>query len=72
MSGTPDAWRTRLQGLVETFMTVWNCSKPVIAVVNGYALGGACELVQVCDVKIASDRAIMGEPESGRGLGRRC
>ncbi|MAF37619.1 MAG: hypothetical protein CL696_01835 [Chloroflexi bacterium] len=53
-------------------MTVWNCTKPVIAVVSGYALGGACELVQVCDVKIASDRAIMGEPESGRGLGRRC
>ena len=61
-SGSPDAWRTRLQGLVQTFMTVWNCSKPVIAAVNGYALGGACESVQVCDIKIASDRAIMGEP----------
>ncbi len=68
-SGTPDAWRTRLQGLVETFMTVWNCTKPVIAAVNGYALGGACELVQVCDVKIASDRAIMGEPEIRAGFG---
>ncbi|MCH8894367.1 MAG: enoyl-CoA hydratase/isomerase family protein [Chloroflexi bacterium] len=69
LSGTPDAWRTRLQGLVETFMTVWNCSKPVIAAVNGYALGGACELVQVCDIKIASDRAIMGEPEIRAGFG---
>ncbi len=69
MSSTPDAWRTRLQGLVETFMTVWNCSKPVIAAVNGYALGGACELVQVCDIKIASDRAIMGEPEIRAGFG---
>ena len=68
-SGTADAWRTRLQGLVETFMTVWNCSKPVIAAVNGYALGGACELVQVCDIKIASDRAIMGEPEIRAGFG---
>ena len=68
-SGTPDAWRTRLQGLVETFMTVWNCSKPVIAAVNGYALGGACELVQVCDIKIASDRAILGEPEIRAGFG---
>lgn len=69
MSGTPDAWRTRLQGLVETFMTVWNCSKPVIAAVNGYALGGACELVQVCDIKIASELAIMGEPEIRSGFG---
>ena len=68
-SGTVDAWRTRLQGLVKTFMTVWNCSKPVIAAVNGYALGGACELVQVCDIKIASDRAIMGEPEIRAGFG---
>ena len=69
LAGTPDAWRTRLLGLVETFMTVWNCSKPVIAAVNGYALGGACELVQVCDIKIASDRAVMGEPEIRAGFG---
>ncbi|MDA1129422.1 MAG: enoyl-CoA hydratase/isomerase family protein [Chloroflexi bacterium] len=68
-TGTVDAWRTRLLGLVETFMTVWNCSKPVIAAVNGYALGGACELVQVCDIKIASDRAFMGEPEIRAGFG---
>ena len=69
LTGKVDAWRTHLQGLVETFMTVWNCSKPVIAAVNGYALGGACELVQVCDIKIASDRAIMGEPEIRAGFG---
>ena len=68
-TSTVDAWRTRLQGLVETFMTVWNCSKPVIAAVNGYALGGACELVQVCDIKIASDRAVLGEPEIRAGVG---
>lgn len=68
-TGSVDAWRTRLQGLVETFMTVWNCGKPVIAAVNGYALGGACELVQVCDIKIASDRAMMGEPEIRAGFG---
>ncbi|NQW24429.1 MAG: enoyl-CoA hydratase/isomerase family protein [SAR202 cluster bacterium] len=67
--GSVDAWRTRLQGLVKTFMTVWNCSKPVIAAVNGYALGGACELVQVCDIKLASDRAILGEPEIRAGFG---
>jgi|TARA_B100000809_G_scaffold243121_1_gene267835 enoyl-CoA hydratase len=41
----------------------------VIAAVNGYALGGACKLVQVCDIKIASDRAILGEPEIRAGFG---
>ena len=69
LSGPPDAWRTHLLGLVDTLMMVWNLSKPVIAAVNGYALGGACELVQVCDVKIASDRAVLGEPEIRAGFG---
>ncbi|HIF43619.1 MAG TPA: hypothetical protein EYQ67_05700 [Dehalococcoidia bacterium] len=38
-----------------------NSNKPVIATVNGYALDGGCELVQVCDVKIASDKVVTGE-----------
>ena len=68
-SGSPDQWRTHLQELIDTFMKVWNLPKPVIAAVNGYALGGACELVQVCDVKIASERAVLGEPEIRAGFG---
>lgn len=67
--GSPDVWRSHLQELIDTFMKVWHLSKPVIAAVNGYALGGACELVQVCDVKIASDRAVLGEPEIRAGFG---
>ena len=67
--GTPDQWRSHLQELIDTFMKVWNLPKPVIAAVNGYALGGACELVQVCDVKIASERAVLGEPEIRAGFG---
>ena len=65
----PDAWRSHLKSHIDTFLKVWNLSKPVIAAVNGYALAGACELVQVCDVKIASDRAVMGEPEIRAGVG---
>ena len=68
-SKTADSYRTPIRGLIDTFMTVWNCSKPVIAAVNGYALGGGCELVQVCDIKIASDQAIMGEPSIRAGIG---
>ena len=69
LSGSPDQWRSHLQELIDTFMKVWNLPKPVIAAVNGYALGGACELVQVCDVKIASERAVLGEPEIRAGFG---
>lgn len=65
----PDAWREHLKSHIDTFMMVWNLSQPVIAAVNGYALGGACELVQVCDIKIASERAMFGEPEIRAEMG---
>ena len=65
----PDQWRERLKKHVEDFLLIWNLSKPVIAAVNGYALGGACEMVQICDIKIASDRALLGEPEIRAGFG---
>ena len=64
-----DTRREQLKSHVDTFMMIWNLSKPVIAAVNGFALAGACELVQVCDIKIASERAVLGEPEIRAGLG---
>ncbi|MDA8213201.1 MAG: enoyl-CoA hydratase-related protein [Clostridia bacterium] len=45
-----------------------NTTKPTIAAINGYALGGGCELALVCDLRIASEQARLGLPETGVGI----
>jgi enoyl-CoA hydratase len=47
---------------------LWNLSKPTIAMVDGFALGGGCEVACSCDIRIASDRSKFGAPEINLGL----
>tara|TARA_B100000925_G_C21999910_1_gene470738 strand:- start:668 stop:1492 length:825 start_codon:yes stop_codon:yes gene_type:complete len=47
---------------------IWDLKKPTIAMVDGFALGGGCEVACSCDIRIASTRAIFGTPEINLGL----
>jgi len=56
-------WHASLTEDVVMEMTPWDMNKPVIASVQGHCLGGGCELAMLCDLTIAADNALFGEPE---------
>jgi cyclohexa-1,5-dienecarbonyl-CoA hydratase len=63
----PDKIETTLEVFNRVFYALIDLNKPVIAAVNGYALGGGCELAMACDFVIASETAQFGQPEINVG-----
>src|SRR6185503_10876089 len=65
---TPTGGREHALTGQHVFDVIENMGKPVIAAINGYALGGGCELAMACTLRIAADTARLGQPEVALGL----
>ena len=64
-----DGWRSELRHDVERMLELFDHPKPVIAQVHGYCLAGGCDLMMMCDLAVASEDALFGEPEIRFGSG---
>jgi len=65
---TEDMWRRQHIIFEEAIEAIWRFPAPVIAAINGVALGGGCEIALSCDFIVAADHARFGQPEVKRGI----
>jgi enoyl-CoA hydratase len=65
---TPSGGRDHAMRGQHVFDLIENMGKPVIAAINGYALGGGCELAMACTIRIAAEGAKLGQPEINLGI----
>ncbi len=62
--------RVPMRGMTRNiFEAAWECPKPLVAAINGVAVGGGLELALACDLRVAAAHAKLGLPESKRGMG---
>ena len=64
-----EEWRAILEQDFAAIMRFWDCPKPTIAAVHGHCIGGGFEIALACDITIAAESSLMGEPEVRFGSG---
>lgn len=65
---TPSQAKEMAENTRSVFKRIENAPKPIVAAINGFALGGGCELAMACHMRVATSNARLGQPEVGLGL----